>query len=284
MTPPSLPPRALAGPRLWTDCQLGEPELLAVGNGRAAVFSSRCPGREGANEDAAAVIPCGSGRVVLAVADGLGGHPAGEEASRLVLEELRRTLETAAQRSDADLRPAILDAIESANVRLLEHASGAATTLVVAEVQDGGLRPYHVGDSLILVVSQRGRTRLQTVSHSPVGYAVESGLLDERDAMHHEHRHLISNLVGSQEMRIEVGSPLVLAPRDTVLLATDGLLDNLHGDEIVNRIRKGSLERAATALTEDSLRRMREPAPGQPSKPDDLTFVLFRHSGSGRRG
>ena len=120
------------------------------------------------------------------------------------------------------LRAAILDGLERANQRVLELGIGAATTLAVAEIAGTTLRPYHVGDSSILVVGQRGKMKLQTMLHSPTGYAVEAGLLDEADALHHEERHLISNMVGAVDMRIEVGSAIRLALRDTVLLATDG--------------------------------------------------------------
>ena len=80
---------------------------------------------------------------------------------------------------------------------------------------------------MILAIGQKGKIKLQTISHSPVGLAVESGHLDESEAMHHEQRHVVSNVVGDQTMRIEVGAKLMLAPRDTVLLSTDGLFDNL---------------------------------------------------------
>jgi len=133
-----------------------------------------------------------------------------------------------------------------------------------------------VGDSMILVVGQRGKIKLQTVSHSPVGYAVESGLLDEAEAMHHEDRHLVSNMLGMTDMRIEVGSAIELAARDTLLLASDGLFDNLHVHEIVERIRKGPLAQVMQDLAAQCRGRMQAATDGQPSKPDDLTFVAFR--------
>ena len=60
------------------------------------------------------------------------------------------------------------------------------------------------------------------------------------------------------------------------MLASDGLFDNLQIDEIVERIRRGPLDRAARRLAHDGRERMVNPAPGQPSKHDDLTFVAFR--------
>ncbi len=280
----SPPPEPLGDPLVWNDAHLDSAPRFRVAGGEATVFSARGPDKNGANEDAAALIPCGPDRGVLAVADGLGGQPAGEEASGLALRQLGEAVQAAVRRGDEDLRPAILDGIEAANHEILERGTGSATTLVVAEIQGARLRAYHAGDSLLLVVGQRGRVKLQTVSHSPVGYALESGLLDEHEAMHHEHRHLISNLVGSPDMRIEVGSPIPLAARDSVLLASDGLTDNLHVVEIVDRVRRGPLALAAAELARESLRRMEEPQEGVPSKPDDLTFVLFRRAATRRGG
>jgi serine/threonine protein phosphatase PrpC len=109
-----------------------------------------------------------------------------------------------------------------------------------------------------------------------VGYAVEAGLLDAQQAIHHEDRHIISNIVGSPAMRIEIGPPSSLAPYDTLLLASDGLLDNLHVEEIVAIARKGSLTSVAATLVERAHARMRSPEQNEPSKPDDLSFIIYR--------
>ena len=94
--------------------------------------------------------------------------------------------------------------------------------------------------------------------------------------MHHEERHIVSNVLGSPDMRIEMGSRRELAARDTVVLASDGLLDNLHTDEVVELARRGDPVDAARSLVEAARRRMMEPIEGAPSKPDDLTLALFR--------
>jgi serine/threonine protein phosphatase PrpC len=252
-------------------------EQHPVAGGIAVVHSSRAPGKSTPNEDAAAVIPVNEDAAVLAVADGLGGARGGERAAALAIHCLADAL--ARTPSQDSLRGAILDAFEVANEAVLGLGVGAATTLSVVEVAGRAVRPYHAGDSSILVVGQRGRVKLQTVPHSPVGFALEAGLIDEEAALHHEERHVVSNVLGSADMRIEVGSELLLASRDTVLLASDGLLDNLHAEEIVERVRKGALEQAALALARDAIRRMTEPTPGEPSKPDDLSFVAFRLRG-----
>ena len=109
-----------------------------------------------------------------------------------------------------------------------------------------------------------------------MGYAIEAGLLDHREAIHHQDRHIVSNIVGSPEMRIEVGRTLKLQPRDTMLLGSDGLFDNLHLSEIVDLIRKGPLARVAETLAEQCRRRMQDPQPEHPCHPDDLTFLIYR--------
>ena len=99
--------------------------------------------------------------------------------------------------------------------------------------------------------------------------------------MHHEDRHLVSNMVGSTDMRIEICSVLQLRPRDTLLLASDGLFDNLHLQEIVQIVRKGPLDAAVRMLAKECDGRMRTPRQGSPCKPDDVTSVVFRLQGPG---
>jgi serine/threonine protein phosphatase PrpC len=259
-----------------------EGAVLEVGGGAVAVYSARSPARSSPNEDAAGVMALAEDRAVLAVADGLGGAPAGQQASEIAVRSLVETVGRASREGQESARAGILDGFETAHEAVLGLGVGAATTLTVAEISGSSCRVYHVGDSLALVTGQRGRTRLQTLPHSPVGYGVESGLLDERDAMYHDERHLVSNAIGSADLRIDVGLPVALAPRDTLVLASDGLSDNLQTDEIVELVRKGPLVRAARRLTERVRERMEGGREGEPSKPDDLTFLIFRRTGSRR--
>lgn len=265
--------------QVFSQIDMPQGEIYPVYGGNAAVYSARSPDKESPNEDSAALISVNGQAGILVVADGLGGLPAGEQASEMAVAEVIATLREAPE-EEPSLRAAILNGIENANRSIAELGVGAATTMALAEIQGNTVRTYHIGDSMILLVGQRGKIKLQTVSHSPVGYAVEAGVLDEAEAMHHEHRHLVSNIIGTPDMRIEMGSTIKMAPYDTLLLATDGLFDNLHTEEIVERIRKGPLKRVLKTLAEDCRARMLTAEPGQPSKPDDLTFVAFRRGRS----
>lgn len=262
-------------PELISATDMSEPAAFRFAGGQLSCFTTRAPDKQTDNEDAIGLIPWGEDGGVLVVCDGLGGQPAGDQASGLTLKCLAKSV-AAVPYGESGLREAILDGIEKANQAVSSLGLGAATTLALLEIQGPMIRPYHVGDSMILVTGQRGRIRLATVSHSPIGYAVESGFLDAEEAMHHEERHLISNMVGSPDMRIEIGAPLDLARRDTALLASDGLFDNLHQDEIVERMRCGPIKTGANALLRESRARMLASAADVPSKPDDLSFILFR--------
>lgn len=260
---------------LYVNKPLVLPQVVAAGSGTAVVYSCKCGDERPHNEDCSAIFPIDNQSGVLAVADGAGGMRGADQASGIAIESLHTAIENRSE-DDATLRTAILNGFENANREILELGIGAATTLSVVEIQDDTARPYHVGDSDIMVVGQRGRIKMKTVPHSPVGYAVESGMLDRRSAINHEDRHLVSNLIGAADMHIQVGAPVRLSRFDTVVVASDGLADNLLRDEIVDIIRKGPLELAANALAQLALDRMLKPKPNLPSKPDDLTFILFR--------
>ena len=174
------------------------------------------------------------------------------------------------------LRTAILNGIDAANQAVLALANGSATTMTVVTIEALILRTYQIGDSEALVVGQRGRIKSQTMAHSPTGFAVEAGFLDQRAALHHEERHLVSNFIGTVDMRIDLCAEIKLSSRDTVLLASDGLTDNIHIHEITEIIRKGPLTKAIDAMTGLAKRRMTIETMHQPSKPDDLSVILYR--------
>jgi len=253
---------------------MSEPKVRAFGNGRVAVFSGRAPDKTGVNEDAAALIPYDRDSGVLVVADGAGGMRAGFRASNVAIKRLRSTLRAGA-REGAPLREMLLEGIDRANAAVCA-IGGAATTLAAVEIQHRTVRTYHAGDTPVMVVGGRGLIKLKTIDHSPVGYAHESGVLNEEEAIHHELRHVISNFLGNQDMRVEVSSPLTLAVRDRLLIASDGLFDNLKLREIGEIIYKGRVINAARNLVTLSRQRMQAAGDGEPSKPDDLTLLLYR--------
>lgn len=265
-----------AGDFIFYDATRAGPALFDVSGCRLAAFTAKSPDKVTSNEDCAAWYPIDERRAVLIVADGLGGLPYGEEASKLAVATIVASL--AQYEGQEDLRAAILQGIDKANEAILDAGKGGATTLALIELDEHSVRPYHVGDSVILVVGQRGRIKHQTVPHSPTGYAMESGLIDETDAMNHDERHVVSNVIGSHDMRVEIGPKLPLARYDTIVIASDGLADNMRLDQIIDAVRKGNLSdciQRVASLCESIMSGDRDE---QPFHPDDLTVLLARRS------
>ncbi|MGI9341805.1 MAG: PP2C family protein-serine/threonine phosphatase [Gammaproteobacteria bacterium] len=268
--------------RLYVGKKDAELDHYVTSIGQVAVSTIGDHDKNGPNEDSAAIIPVNEKYLVLAVADGVGGMVGARKASNLTVECIRNSVRNIDETTGSKLRSAILDGIETANQKILELGTGSASTLALAEIGPGYVRTYHVGDSILMVCGQRGRLKLVTTPHSPVGFAMEAGLLDESEALQHAELNLIFNVLGSADMRIEIGSELPLSTYDTLLLASDGLTDNVMQDEMITAIRSGAIDIGIQQLTDLAQHRMANADDGKPSKPDDFTLMLFRPSGPKR--
>lgn len=264
------------GPEPYIQLSMLAPESYSVANGSVCVFTGPSPVPGRINEDSAAVIPCGPDRAFFVVADGMGGCPDGQQASKIAVETFVTYLSAEAE-SGGDLHDVILAAFDEANRRIEKHAEGSGTTVVAVALDGEDMRTYHCGDSRALLIGERGKIKLQTQDHSPVGYAVSQGLLTPEQAMHHHQRHYVSNYMGSQEMNVDVSPPTRLQLRDTLVMASDGLFDNLMDREVVWEVRQRNIRRVTQRLIDLSRDRMRRGGRiGKASKPDDLTVLVFR--------
>jgi protein phosphatase len=182
---------------------------------------------------------------VLLVADGMGGHAAGEVASALtvetveafVLELLRRFSNL--QASDehgviSDLR----QAVRQADARIAEEAAlhpefaGMGSTLTMAFASGGRLFVFHAGDSRCYLF-RGGQLHRLTEDHTVVAGMVGRGEISPEQARHHPHRHVVTNVLGGGHagVRIDV-QRLALEPGDVALLCSDGLTDMLDDGRI----------------------------------------------------
>ena len=250
---------------------MASPQRVTLPSGEAVVFSRPHPYGDDsdANEDALGLFQPEPDRLWLAIADGVGGLPRGQEAASRVIEMLGEP------RSIQNVE-SMESRIAASNQVLLEQLPGGATTISVVEILGDSLISYHAGDSAALVVGQRGRIKLKTQCHSPVGISEASGRLDEKQALFHPRRHLLNNMMGDPALWLEKQAALDLAALDTVLVASDGLWDNLFIAEAIEAIRAGPLISAAQLLVDTVISRMNAPVTGLPSKPDDVSFILYR--------
>lgn len=182
---------------------------------------------------------------LFVVADGLGGHAGGAQASALtidslesfVLDTLRWFLSLRGEEGDAVLAE-FQSALRQAEARLFDEAArhpklrGMATTLTLAYALNGILFVAHVGDSRCYLL--RGSQFLQlTRDHTVVQDMVRRGHLAPEEAVRHRLRHVVSNVIGGNEPGLHVEAhKLHLEAGDRLLLCTDGLTEMVPVDDI----------------------------------------------------
>lgn len=169
------------------------------------------------------------------VADGMGGHEAGEVASSLAVASIREYI--FAHAAINDKKDLLREAIREANRRIYATAisrqgcQGMGTTVSAAYIHDDVLYWGHVGDSRIYLIRE-GAGELLTDDHSLVWQLMKQGELSLEEANSHPRRNVLTRAVGTEpEAEIDVGHRALL-PGDQVVLCTDGLTSFLTGEEI----------------------------------------------------
>ena len=184
----------------------------------------------GVNQDAAVALDLPQGGL-YAVADGMGGHAAGELAANLALDTL--TQHFLDGRGSAPER--LAEAVQAANLAVVRHAVGESvgmgTTLLAALVDRGAVLIAHVGDSRAYLL-RGGELQRLTDDHSWVAEQVRLGFLTEEEARHHQWKSVVSNALGGEErVRLELFG-LMLRAGDRLLLCSDGLSGVVDGPQL----------------------------------------------------
>ena len=164
--------------QLMFDQNMSEPVNFEFDDSKVVAFSKKCELSKN-NQDSVGIFSTDKGSLVIGLADGAGGHKSGAEASRIVIEELKTINRSLI---DSRLRRLeIIEAFESSNKKLLDTYPGAASTLVVAEIDKNSCkaRVYFAGDSIALVIGGRGKLKYRTYGHNPVDLGIQAGILEE---------------------------------------------------------------------------------------------------------
>ncbi|MBW3664758.1 MAG: Stp1/IreP family PP2C-type Ser/Thr phosphatase [Actinobacteria bacterium] len=220
-----------------------------------------------ANEDAYFL-----GDSVFAVADGMGGHVAGEIASRTALEPVA-VIDGRVFADYDEAADSLTDALKDANGAVVARAieepelKGMGTTLTAALVEGRRLHIAHVGDSRAYLI--RGGTIVRiTKDHTLVQHFIDQGEITEEEAARHPQRSIITRAIGVSPL-VEVDHHVVdLEVGDHVLLCSDGLTGQVEDGEIRETILTAEAEEAAL----DELVRLANERGG----PDNITAVLLR--------
>jgi len=197
---------------------------------------------------------------VYIIADGMGGHKAGEVAASQTVETLtaiiRRELESRKEKkpSDKEMRKILFEAIQEVNdaVHQLGNSSedlrGMGSTLCCLCFRENDLVYAHVGDSRIYRLRKK-KLKLLTKDHSLLREMLDLGQINENQALEFSHRNILTRAVGTEpyvEPTVHVGT---IHDGDTYLLCTDGLTDLLTREEIEAILNEAStLEESAMQM------------------------------------
>ena len=167
------------------------------------------------------------------VADGMGGHKAGDTASRYTVETLVELLK---ESEGKDPLATIDNNIKLVNTLLLRKAgeseeyNGMGTTLVVASIFDNTLRVANVGDSRLYVIGEK--IQQITRDHSLVQEMVRMGELDPEQARKHPKKNIITRALGAEKTVDIDFFDLKLEPGDVVLMCSDGLSNMVEDSQL----------------------------------------------------
>lgn len=195
-------------------------------------------------------VPVGCLPNLFIVADGMGGHKAGDIASRLTVDSV---VDKLSKVNSKDYISVITDTIIKVNKEVIDKAAesqdyeGMGTTLVVATVFENILKVANVGDSRLYVI---GEDIIQiTRDHSLVEEMVINGQLDRADARVDKRKNIITRAIGG-ESKVEAEMFSVeLKPKDKILMCSDGLSNMVDDTEILEIInREPDIEKAARML------------------------------------
>ena len=227
------------------------------------------------NEDTISVLP-DLGIAILA--DGMGGHQAGEVASSMAVEMIKQyysdgELDT---RSDNDVEH-LVEAIELANTAVFElsqerpECAGMGTTIVVCQFVNGRVYAGHVGDSRLYRLRDSELEQI-TRDHSVVQELVSRGFMSQEEANNSMNKNLVTRALG---IEASVEADINEAPYqsgDIYLLCSDGLSDVVSDDRIQDTLitNLDSLETATQQLIDDA---------NSAGGPDNISVVLVRITG-----
>ena len=230
--------------------------------------------RRNTNQDYAYVSEQNVGNLpnILIVADGMGGHKAGEVASE---QAVSAVLESIKQNESTDKITIIEEAISAANAKVLDMATsdekfkGMGTTLVVATLEKGILYVANVGDSRLYLINDNDIRQI-TRDHSLVQEMVSLGELDKESARTHSRKNVITRAIGVDTKIVADFFEVDIAENTQILLCSDGLSNMVEDSQISN-----ILEECSGKTLEDTVHKLIDAA-NENGGLDNIAVVLAR--------
>ena len=197
---------------------------------------------------------------LLMVADGMGGHAAGEVASKMAADII--TKEYFKNGTGGNIEKTLSRVFTLANKNIYDSAAanqalrGMGTTCTALVVVHNHVFYAHVGDSRAYIIKKKSIARI-TTDHTYVQELVKEGKITAAEAEEHPQRNILTNAMGTRpQIRIDTGRcDFVLEDTDTLLLCSDGLYDYLQDAEIAAMVNSNSPQQAAEALVAEAKKR-----------------------------
>jgi protein phosphatase len=211
-----------------------------------------------------------TGRLAI-VADGMGGHKGGQEASRIAVETVKKVY---ADGSGDNPRDKLVAGFHAAHQHIILYGQkhpllqGLGTTCTAIVLVGKALYFAHIGDSRLYLLRDSKIQRL-TQDHSYVGRLLDHGIIGAAEAAVHPHRNILLKALGVGT-EIEPDSPeqpLLLQNGDVLLLCTDGLWNVVSEDEMRDIVAAGTLSQACQVLVDKAK---------EHGGPDNITLQLLR--------
>ncbi|WP_170007009.1 Stp1/IreP family PP2C-type Ser/Thr phosphatase [Bacillus fonticola] len=203
-----------------------------------AIFQSDRGKVRSLNEDYGGVFLHEQGHCLLVVADGMGGHQAGDVASRMATEQMaEKFLAATIPTKVSEIEEWLVAQVKEVNEHLFRYASeheecqGMGTTLIAVVVTNRHAVITHIGDSRLYVRNEDGFQQM-TDDHSLVGELMRRGEISKEVAEHHPRKNVILRSLGTEEdVKIDQRT-LLLETDDMLLICSDGLTNKVHDEEL----------------------------------------------------
>ena len=199
--------------------------------------------------------PLGNMPNLFIVADGMGGHNAGDYASKCTTETVVSEIQNSFEKNPTII---IKKAIKTANAKIRKEASehenlfGMGTTLVTATIIGKYLQVSNIGDSRLYLLNKDGLRQI-TEDHSLVEELVSMGQLDRKAARTSQNKNIITRAIGAMKDVMADFFEIKLKDRDRILMCTDGLTNMVEDDEILGLVKsKDSIEARVLKLIQSA--------------------------------
>lgn len=201
------------------------------------VDKSICGDFRASNEDNTGIFRNKTDQILLLVADGMGGHNHGDVASLMTTEIIKEAWEAENFLKLNDAEKFLRQLVIKTNRKLYDYQEenpkykGMGTTLVMAAIIEDVIITLNVGDSRCYVMNRRSIEQV-TKDHSFVNILVDTGEITKEEAFHHPRRNVVTKAMGTEKLIQPDIFRLRNKQYDYVLLASDGLTDEVREDEI----------------------------------------------------